>query len=68
MVCLFNNDEEARKRPIMVVTKTLVIVRIRNADDETLKDADKIKFVEDIQRSETDYKQLCEKYSKFFRN
>jgi ABC-type Fe3+ transport system substrate-binding protein len=32
-----------------------------------LKDADKIKFVEEIQRSESDYKQLGEKYGKFFR-
>ena len=33
-----------------------------------LKDADKIKFVEEIQRSESDYKQLGEKYAKFSRN
>ena len=32
-----------------------------------LKDAGKIKFVEEIQRSETDYKQLGEKYGKFFK-
>jgi iron(III) transport system substrate-binding protein len=32
-----------------------------------LKDADKIKFVEEIQRSESDYKQLSHKYAKFFK-
>ena len=32
-----------------------------------LKDADKINFVEEIQRSESDYKQLGEKYGKFFK-
>ena len=32
-----------------------------------LKDADKIKFVEEIQRTESDYKQLGEKYAKFFK-
>ncbi|HEU5462830.1 MAG TPA: hypothetical protein VFV82_01800 [Candidatus Binatia bacterium] len=32
-----------------------------------LKDADKIKSVEEIQRSESDYKQLGEKYAKFFK-
>lgn len=32
-----------------------------------LKDADKIKFVEEIQRNENDYKQLGEKYGKFFK-
>ena len=32
-----------------------------------LKDADKIKFVEEIQRSESDYKQLGEKSAKFFK-
>jgi len=32
-----------------------------------LKDADKIKFVEEIQRSDKDYKQLGEKYGKIFR-
>ena len=32
-----------------------------------LKNADKIKFVEEIQRSESDYKQLGEKYAKFFK-
>ena len=31
-----------------------------------LKDAGKIKFVEEIERSESDYKQLGEKYGKFF--
>ena len=30
--------------------------------------ADGIKFVEEIQRSESDYKQLGEKYAKFFKN
>jgi hypothetical protein len=30
-----------------------------------LKDADRIKFVEEIQRRESDYKQLGEKYAKF---
>jgi hypothetical protein len=33
-----------------------------------LKDAYKIKFVEEIQRSESDYKQLGEKYAKCLRN
>jgi hypothetical protein len=33
-----------------------------------LKAADKIKFVEEIQRSESDYKQLGRKYAKFLRN
>ena len=32
-----------------------------------LKDADKIKFVEEIQRGENVYKQLGEKYAKFFK-
>lgn len=32
-----------------------------------LKDADKIKSVEEIQRSESDYKQLGEKSAKFFK-
>lgn len=32
-----------------------------------LKDADKIKFVEEIERTEKDYKQLGEKYGKIFR-
>lgn len=32
-----------------------------------MKDADKIKFLEEIQRSESDYKQLGEKYAKFFK-
>jgi len=32
-----------------------------------LKDVEKIKFVEEIQRSESDYKQLGEKYGKFFK-
>ena len=32
-----------------------------------LKDADKIKFVEEIQRTDKDYKQLGEKYGKIFR-
>jgi len=32
-----------------------------------LKDADKIKFVEEIQRGESDYKQLGEKCGKFFK-
>jgi ABC-type Fe3+ transport system substrate-binding protein len=32
-----------------------------------LKDADKIKFVEEIQRMDKDYKQLGEKYGKIFR-
>ena len=32
-----------------------------------LKDAGKIKFVEEIERSESDYKQLGEKYGKFFK-
>ena len=33
-----------------------------------LKDADKITFVEEIQRSESDYKQLSQKYAKSLRN
>jgi hypothetical protein len=32
-----------------------------------LKDADKIKFVEEIQRSESDYKQLGRRYATFFK-
>jgi iron(III) transport system substrate-binding protein len=32
-----------------------------------LKDADKINFVEEIQRSESDYRQLGERYGKFFK-
>lgn len=32
-----------------------------------LKDADKVKFVEEIQRSKSDYKQLGEKYGKIFK-
>lgn len=32
-----------------------------------LKDADKIKFVEEVQRTDKDYKQLGEKYGKIFR-
>ena len=32
-----------------------------------LKDADKIKFVEEIQRRESEYKQLGEKYAKLLK-
>ena len=32
-----------------------------------LKDVEKVKFVEEIQRSDTDYKQLAEKYGKLFK-
>lgn len=56
--------DEPRRKTRRVFTREFVNLR---GVYPPLKDADKINFVEEIQRSESDYKQLGEKYGKFFK-